>query len=198
SYHQGEDLFIDVSAYQADYSDAVAVRTHVDPRLASDSGRFENTGSLRIRGLMVSASGKLKNWDLFGNYTWTDPRNTEPTDALGNPIAGVDELRIGDVASHRLNLGLHTRFRDRWELNLRTNYVGDRPTGDGTTVFENPFDQIDSYFVAHTTVSYQGLLPGATWQLVVHNLFDAEYYHPGVQRAGSGFAARLPQPGRAL
>ena len=156
---------------------------------------------MRIRGAQVNARarfGRFDRFDLFGNYTWTEPFNTEPTDELGNPLPDVDRKRIGDIASHRLNLGANLAFGERWNLNLRTNWVDDRKTGATTTVVDNPFDEIDSYFVAHATLGYEGFPAGATWQLVVRNLFDAEYFHPGIQRAGAGFASRLPQPGRTV
>ena len=93
---------------------------------------------------------------------------------------------------------IRRRRCEKWGLSLRGNYVGARETGRNTTAGLNPFDEIDSYFVAHAAVSYEGLLPGAIWQLVVNNHFDADYMHPGVQRSGAGFAARLPQPSRAV
>ncbi len=40
----------------------------------------------------------------------------------------VDKLRIGDIASHRLNLGVNVAFREKWNVNLRTNWVGARKT----------------------------------------------------------------------
>lgn len=165
-------------------------------RFPYDAGRFENIGRLEIRGLQAHASYRFGRYDVYGNYTYADPVNTDPVDELGNPLPG--ELRVGDIARHRLNLGVSASFGERWQAHLRGNYVGARDTGVGTTVSENPFTEIDPYFVAHAAVSYRGLLPGATLQLIVNNLFDADYDHPGVQRAGGGFAARLPQPGRAV
>ncbi len=209
SWQSGEEISVDFAAYQADYTDAVALKNTINPAILEDpfaiidesfitNGQFENLGSLRIRGAQINARYRFEIFDLFGNYTYTEPFNTEPTDELGQPLLGIDEKRIGDIASHRLNLGANLAFGERWNVNLRANWVDDRRTGATTTVVDNPFDEIDSYFVANSALSYKGFPAGATWQLVVRNLFDAEYFHPGVQRAGAGFASRLPQPGRTV
>ena len=52
--------------------------------------------------------------------------------------------------------------------------------------------------MANAVVSYD-FLPGVTAQLVVNNLFDAQYSDPGVRTADNiRFAASIPQPGRSI
>ena len=193
----------EISLYQAEYSDTVALK-RLDAGefdnifdVTNLDGNFQNAGALRIRGLQAMASMRWKAYDFFANYTYTDPVSTDPRDEVNNPIPGVDELRVGDIAEHRLNFGLSALFRDRYDVHLRANWVGDRQTGVGTTVTTNPFREIDSYFVAHATLGWRGP-HGTRLQLIVNNLLDEKYFHPGVQNAGVGFAARLPQPGRAV
>jgi outer membrane receptor protein involved in Fe transport len=58
---------------------------------------------------------------------------------------------------------------------------------------------VPAAFVAHATLSLADVIPGATLQLIVRNLFDHAYYDPGVKRAdGILFASRVPQPGRTV
>ena len=86
---------------------------------------------------------------------------------------------MADIASDRVNLGLDAEWSARWRASLRVRYVGARKTGVGTTVPANPFDQMDASTTADATVSYRDLLPGATLQLIVDNLLDANIYDPG-------------------
>lgn len=193
-------LSAEVALYEARYDNVVTLRTV--PFGRGTTGQFQNLGELRIRGLQAVADWQLGPWDLYANYTYTDPVNTTPLDARGDPLVvdgrRVDELRIGDIPEHQVNLGLTRRLRERLDVHLRGNYVGDRPTGRGTTVPTNPFSEIGDYFAAHTALTYRDLFaPGLDLQLLVENLFDGQYYHPGVRQAGADFAARIPQPGRS-
>ncbi len=188
-----EDLSFDVALYDARYSQVVELGVTPD----GSTTQFQNTGALRIQGLQANAALDLGEWTLWGNYTWADPRNTEPKGSDGLPLGG--ERPIGDIAEHQVNLGVGARLRDRFDLNLRLNWVGTKNTGRDTTVEANPFEEIDAYLVAHASLTYEGILPGTSLQLVVHNLFDEEYYHPGPRSAdGDVLTARSPQPERSV
>ncbi|HUP42117.1 MAG TPA: TonB-dependent receptor, partial [Thermoanaerobaculia bacterium] len=191
-----------VAAYQSDYSGIVGLRSV--PFEGGTTLQFQNLGELRIRGLQADGAWRWRRFDLYANYTYTDPYATSPLDDRGEPLldgAGrrIDELRVGDIARHNANAGVNLPLRERWNVNLRANYVGSRPTGAGTTVTTNPFRRIDSAVVAHGTLTYRDLVEDLDLQLVVINLFDEQRFDPGIREAGGGrFAARLPQPGRAL
>jgi outer membrane receptor protein involved in Fe transport len=191
-----------VAAYQSEYSGIVGLRSV--PFEDGTTLQFQNLGELRIRGLQADGTWPWRRFDLYANYTYTDPYATSPTNDRGEPLlddAGrpIDELRVGDIARHNANAGVNAPLGERWNLNLRANYIGSRPTGAGTTVTTNPFRRIDSAVVAHGALTYRGLVEGLDLQLVVNNLFDELRYDPGIREAGGGrFAARLPQPGRAI
>ncbi|HLE83027.1 MAG TPA: TonB-dependent receptor, partial [Thermoanaerobaculia bacterium] len=198
---QDERLSVELAAFEASYSQVVGSRTV--PFGDGTTGQFQNLGELRIRGLQGIFTWRLGAFDLYGNYTYTDPYNTTPLDGSGEPLVEdgerVDELRIGDIPDHQVHLGVDLRLRERYDLTLRGTYVGDRPTGRGTTVPSNPFDEIGSYYVADLALTYRNVLSrGVDLQLLVNNLLDTEYYHPGVREAGGPtYAARIPQPERA-
>lgn len=206
-------ISLDIAAFQSDYSNAVGVTRSIPQEILNNAfaalsifpivgASFDNLGRLRIRGFQANARTRWGDrrqgglYELFGSYSYTDPVNLDPTDELGNPIDGTQ--RVGDIASHRLNLGVDMQWGKALGANLRANWVDARPTGEGTTVAENPLSEVDGYLVANAALRYNGFPDGGQWQLVIRNLFDTEYEHPGVQRAGQGFAPLLPQPGRTF
>ncbi len=201
------DLALDVVGYSTSYSNVVGLQD-VANSFACDvacqsfiTGQFQNVGKFEVRGIQATIAYSIKNLKLFGNYTFTDPVNTNPSpDALGIDPS-TSEVPVGDIARNRLNLGFNAVFRDRLNVNLRMNYVGDKKTGRGTTVPSNTFTEIDAYTVVNAAVTYRGtggVFQKLKLQLAAQNLLDEEYHHPGIRQAGTAFAARLPQPGRSL
>ncbi len=187
------DSLLDATFYETTYSNVVNLVDVVSDCLCGFTGQLRNLGKVQVRGAQLTAAHDLGRFDFFGNYTYADPVS-----------AGAGEPRVGDIAAHRLNLGMNAAFvQDKLDLNLRVNYVGPRKTGRGTTVPTNPLDEIDAYAVVnaalawHDPTSRSSLLRGWSAQLVVRNLLDTEYEHPGVSQAGVVFAPRLPQPGRS-
>jgi outer membrane receptor protein involved in Fe transport len=154
--------------------------------------KFENAGALRVRGIEANASFRYGNTDLFGNYTYTNPILTQATNERPFSTRSVSD-RLGDIASHHLNLGVQHRWQ-KLDLSGRMNYVGVRPT-----VLSNPLSEIPGYTVAHAAISYVDFLPGFTAQLVISNIFNTEYFDPGVRTADNiRFASRIPQAGRSI
>lgn len=195
-----DNLQVDLTAYRSEYSNAVVLQ-EVD----FEGGRTlqnTNAGALEILGIQSTLRYTFGDHDLWANYTWTDPKSTNPLDELGQPreLDGVtlDEVRVGDIADHRLNVGFNAALGERLNVNLRLNYVGDRETGERTSVSKNELSVIDAYTVVNASLSYKKVLPGLDLQLVVNNLLDEEYYHPGVRAASGDFAALLPQNERAV
>ena len=153
--------------------------------------RFQNANALRARGVQSNASFQYRNVDLFGNYTYTSPMFTKTTREL-RLDSRSPSLRVGDIASHHLNLGAQIRS-GKLDTSIRVNFVGSRQT-----VLSNPQSDVPRYTVANAAVSYD-FLPGLTAQLVVNNLFDAQYRDPGVRTADNiRFASSIPQPGRSI
>jgi outer membrane receptor protein involved in Fe transport len=149
------------------------------------TNQFRNVGRLEIWGLQGDARWTPSRYRLQGNYTFTSPRDPDR------------DQRVGDIASHRINvIGGTQFFDDRLETELRLNTVFGRKTGAGTTVTANPFTRIDNYGLVSAAVTYKRLFTGIDLQFSVENLFDQEYWDPSL-RNPSGFpiAARIPQPG---
>ncbi|MFL6289816.1 MAG: TonB-dependent receptor [Thermoanaerobaculia bacterium] len=196
-------LAVDLSAYQSTYSNIVALREVQNPNCLSCgfTGQFQNIGKLRVRGVQAQARYRHESLDAYLSYTFTQPFNTDP---LAGGLEGASQLRVADIASHRLNGGLHVELRRSLGFDLRANFVGPRKTGVGTTVPTNPFGTIASYTTTNAAFTFEGLLaflkPLRTSRLLlgIDNLFDKTYYDPGVAEARNVFAARLPQAGRSV
>jgi len=195
-------LSLEAAAYEARYTDLVTLRRVPGCVQIFGCNQLQNHDQLRIRGLQVTAQYRVGRVGLWSNYTYTNPVQRNPEDADGQPLLDnqgnvIDELRVADIASHRVNLGLDFDFLTRFKADLRLHYIGPRPTGRGTTVAANPLSQIDSSTVADAALSYVDLLPGMTLQLIVNNLFDREYFDPGRDVESIG-APEVPQPGRTV
>lgn len=200
SWQPSRDFSSELVAYDTSYSNIVQINTGIpcngssfcsDPE--GTTGQFQNIGSLRVRGIQARAEWKREDYSLWGNYTFTDPLNTNPVGS------DAEDLRIADIASHQVNLGVDATLFRKLTLSARINYVGSRDRGPETTVGADRFTVIDAYTVAHLTVGYKDILPHTHLQVIVNNLFDEEYFDPGVRESNNvAFADRLPQRGRSL
>jgi hypothetical protein len=109
-------------------------------------------------------------------------------------------LRIGDIATHHLNSGMDVSIPTKkllYTLNLRTNYVGDRKVGPGTTQSANrgiPDNQTNEYMVFNGNINICFLqYPWLRLSIIGNNILnnnildstDTRFYHPG-PRSASG------------
>jgi outer membrane receptor for ferrienterochelin and colicins len=162
-----------------------------------DKSQNQNAGDSKVIGIEFFTQAHIYDkFDFYLNYTFLDP-----SIMLENENEWV---RVGDMAKHHLNFGLNKEFdinEHSVNLNFRGNLVGEKLTGEGTSVVTNPLTHIDPYTVYHAVVSYT--TPESAHrlsvQLIVNNIFNADYYHPGVRLAGNGnYAASLPQNRRNI
>lgn len=179
-----DDIFTEVAYYRANYDNVVGTVSVIDPKTGNPTTKNDGVGSLRIQGIQASVSAQIaKNYTLYGNFTYTDPYNTEK-----------GEVRVGDIPTVSFNVGAETLLLNYFRINLRANYIGERPTGSGTSVPANPFGTFSSVFLLNGTLSVENLLPGLTGQLILNNLTNLEYFDPGVRSAdGAFYSGRTPQ-----
>jgi outer membrane receptor for ferrienterochelin and colicins len=132
---------------------------------------------------------------------------------------------LGDIAPHKVNLGINLPIKDLFILNLRGNYVAGRefysrnylanngpmPSTEPEPVFRRLVLQEDKrlpaymVFDAGFTMNFQNY---GYFTFKIMNLFNAYYVHPGTSNANGGnyYYARsggydsslLPQPGRSF
>jgi outer membrane receptor for ferrienterochelin and colicins len=199
---QAGDLSGQIAAYQALYSGVLGLRSATLPD-GTATTQFQDAGRLRIRGVQADGTFRFHGFELFGNYTYTQPYNIAPSDDRGEPLRDargnvIRKLRIGDIAAHQANLGVSATWRGSLTTDLRLRYVGDRPTGIATTTQTNPFSKIDGYLTLNGAVSFKHAASGLKVQLSADNLLDRQYFDPGVRQAGRDYAARIPQAGRTV
>jgi outer membrane receptor protein involved in Fe transport len=93
--------------------------------------RYENIGRQRVWGLQASTSYAWRRYTLFGNYTFSNPVDLDPTEGgrrlKDESCEDVTSLRTPDIAQHRANAGVNARG-GKWNVNVRINAVGARPT----------------------------------------------------------------------
>ncbi len=178
-------FFADIAAYRSYYTGAIGT---ADVSFINSEGntiqttQHQNIGNLQIQGLQSNIYFNYSDYSAYVNYTYTNPYKT--TD---------EKIRIGDISSHHLNFGVNALFFYKLNVNIRANWVGEKPTGKETTVSNNPLDKIDSYFILNSTVSYN-IYKGISCQIIFNNILDKEYFDPGVRSAnGTYYASKLPQ-----
>ncbi len=185
-WHISKSFFIDLSSYSAFYTDVVgtAAAEYINNRGDTiQTTRHEAMGSLHISGLQTNVIYKTKNYSAYLNYTYTLPYNIE----------NDDEIRVGDIATHKFNAGFNVHFFSKLNINLRMNYVGEKRTGENTTISENPYSKINSYILLNSAINYR-ITKNLTIQMSVNNILNTLYYDPGVRSAnGIYYAARMPQ-----
>ena len=185
----------DVTHYWVDYSDVLHTAIKIQPCECTPrrTGQFDSIGNVAVEGWHLMASHDISEHAVYANYTNT--RATRPDIDKFGKLTGLEPRSMDDIAHHRFNVGGTLRRWDRLSVHARMNYVGERPTIGGTSLAD---DLVDGYLTAHATIGFR--LSTMTFQLVLNNLFDATYDHPGVGSVtsgeDSGFAPLLRQPGR--
>ncbi len=148
----------------------------------------------KVAGVQTGMRYQWNRFLLQVNYSWCLPKQH----TFGSDKIETGKLRIGDIASHRLNLSFDTKVSKKVHINFRLNYSGQRKTGPNTTVASN-LAEFPAVALLSTTITYTHLLPGLNIQLKANNLLDTKYSHPGIYSAdGSYFSSCIPQPGRAI
>tara|TARA_B110000114_G_scaffold179932_1_gene214999 strand:+ start:293 stop:2842 length:2550 start_codon:yes stop_codon:yes gene_type:complete len=161
-------LSIEVNGFMSKYSNVVST-VEIEGGLTQNQGSAEGNN---IRGLQAYLNYEYNAFSFWTNYTYLDPRDES-----------VD-LRISDIPSHSINAGFNVLAFKKLNFNLRANYVGVRKTGIETAGSANPLDEIDAFMALHANVNYE-LFKGFKIGVLVNNLLDETYYHPGVRTAAN-------------
>lgn len=180
------------------------------------AGGAKNLGDRDVVGLdlswhtLLDISG-LRQFKVWGYYSYI--QGEEETFDAQNRFTG--NLDIGDLAEHKLWFGGTAVVDDRLTATLLGRYIGKR-----TTVMSNPVREVDGYLVVDANIVVNSIGAGGLgFSLRVKNLFNTQYFHPGVRDANAGntpgqwkdgivggqwigskgfFSSLLPQPGRSF
>ena len=194
------ELGWDVNAFGYFINNAVALKTiSTSPTVTQNI----NLGKYRTFGLMSGFyfKPKSRDWNIQVNHTYFYPQLTEAAEDAGYKKIPV---RLGDIASHRVNLSV-TKQTQMGKLsnvlNLRANYVSERPIGDSTTQTKNigvngSKENIPAYLILHGNIGFKlKTLPMLRLDVSVENILNKnlldggnpEYYHPGPREASGTF-----------
>ncbi len=181
----GKSINVDVDFYRSVIADVVGVQS-ISPTLSQN----QNIGQFDIYGIQSNLSYKKQNLTIDLNYTFTNP--TQNRDDTGKEV----DNRVGDISTHHINGIINYLVGNKLNINFRTNYMSERPTGAGTSVPLNP-EEFPGYFISNTAISLVNVIKNASVQLVCNNIFDKKYFHPGARGAdGLGAPSSILQPGR--
>lgn len=186
------NMYLDIAMYNANYSNVIGT---ADVSFVNESGETVETtqhqaiGQFQIQGAQSTFTYKYGNYSAYANYTFTNPISIQEDGS---------EIRIGDISSHRANVGVNAIFIRKLNVNLRANWVGERLTGAETTISSNPVNSVDAYFTLNGAITYN-IYKDIFAQISVFNILDSEYFHPGVRSANGGYyASVMPQLGRSI
>jgi outer membrane receptor for ferrienterochelin and colicins len=194
-------LSVEAAGYYSLYSNIIQ-EVQVDRGNGSFTNQNQAKGQAVVYGINAMANFKWGNIICHANYTFTRPYTIKPTDSQGNPLLDTngnpfDKLRISDISDHQANLTINYSLKDIININFRTNFIGEKKTGPNTTVPTNP-DTFEPVVLFNSTISYTPKKTGFTVQLTVFNLFNKEYFSPGLDLATGDLASSLKQNGRNL
>ena len=191
AYRFTKDIFADLVYYNSSFNGVVGTGI-VKLADGTTTGQNQAVGALKIQGLQSNLTVKINNYGIYANFTYSDPKNNILKDGkLTNAYQ-----RIGDIASFHFNAGVNATYFEHLNLNLRMNYVTNRPVGPGTSVPANP-GNFPAFVLANGSVMYKEILPGLSVQMIINNLFDLQYSDPGIRSAdGNLYSYRTPQRGR--
>ncbi|MBI9066878.1 MAG: TonB-dependent receptor plug domain-containing protein [Salinivirgaceae bacterium] len=176
-------LSFDVSTFYSLYSNVVGL-ADVELENGTTTGQFQAIGEQTIYGLQSNLKFNISNYHFWANYTFLNPTDKET------------DLRISDIASHHINAGINAFYFKKLNINVRSNFVGERLTGEGTSGSLNENTSIDPYVILHLMIGYEEVFKGLRVQLGVQNIFNTQYLDPGVRTATEPFAPVIPQAGR--
>ena len=161
-----------------------------------------NIEKYRTTGLMSGFyyKPKSRDWNIQVNHTYFNPKQTAAAEDSGVKVP----VRLGDIASHRVNLSVtkqtHLGILSN-VLNLRANYVSQRPIGINTTSSKNigidgKGSPIPEYLILHGNIGFKvQSLPMLRLDLSIENILNKnlldggnpDYYHPGPREASGTF-----------
>ncbi|WP_276346609.1 TonB-dependent receptor plug domain-containing protein [Daejeonella sp. JGW-45] len=183
--------FIELAYFNASYSNTLGT-VNIDT-MGIRTTQFRAIGKSHIQGIQLAGETKLlEKVSLFANFSLIDPTRTSAG------ASGSAKVRIGDISDFSFNAGVNAKFiKDRVNLNVRANFVGDKPTGANTSISGSPYNETPRYTLIHSAVSFN-LNKMIMLQVITNNLFDLDYVTPGVRAASGVQSSRIPQPGRTV
>ncbi|WP_028296733.1 TonB-dependent receptor plug domain-containing protein [Olivibacter sitiensis] len=182
---------LEIAYYNASYNNILGT-VNVDT-MGISTTQYQAIGQSHLQGIQLSGQYEFnKQIDLYANATWANPKSIRNVDGAERKI------RVGDIADLSANVGINlSLMEDKLNVNLRANFVGDKPVGSNTTISASPYTKTPGYLLINGSLTYK-MLRQASLQLSGTNLTDRFYYSPGVRAASGIQSSRVPQMGRVI
>lgn len=157
----------------------------------SENNQFRGMGGQLLLGWTGRFSRPVFN--LIDQINWTANYSYTFSEQTNDDLNSVS-LRVADIAPHRINSRLNILFKNYWNLSFRWSWVDTRISGPQTTVPLNN-EVFPAYNFLNTSISYTR--NRYTIQLMVNNLLNVSYTHPGPFFADNNqFQSSIPQRDR--
>ncbi len=154
---------------------------------------------LKMNYILIKSLKYIDNALIHANYSFIDAKYEN---ARTNLQTGRTSDLVGDIAPHKINVIISADAFKYFHFSIRNNYVDQRPT-----TISNPIEKVDAFFVTNLNFQIINIFNNKLRIFMnVNNVFDTEYYHPGLDAANAGedittpsngwYSSRLPQPGR--
>jgi outer membrane receptor for ferrienterochelin and colicins len=143
-------------------------------------GGAKNVGEREMLGLSIKTQGVIalfKETKWWANYSWILSENEQQFDSQGNK---TEKTTIGDLAYHKIQFGITSKFSNRLSATLFGRFVGNREP-----VLTNPVRNLDAFAMFDTNIACK-LIKGITASLKVINIFDTLAFTPGLRSADAG------------
>lgn len=180
--HQGKIFLHDISLYYSQYENAIV--------------SSQNIGDREISGIEIRNKFRVENpfhktRGITGNiyYTYTRAMADQQYENSSGLWMNNRDTQ-GDIAPHKINFSLNIPYKKHWNINLRANWVSERELFS-----ENPLrgeyndartenTKVSSYVKWDANILYTA--GDIEVGFKVDNILGENYYHPGVEGAGSG------------
>jgi len=165
---------------------AALFRTDIENEVtANDDGTYSQTGTKRVEGYELSATGNLTpDWQIIAGYTMQHASVRE-----GASVAQDGSSALAYTPKHAFTLWTQYQATDALSVGAGARYIGSLRRGSDGAV--GTPDHTEGYWVADAKLGYK-VNNNLDLQLNVYNVFDTHYvasinksgyrYHPGEPR----------------
>lgn len=154
-YRPTEAIEININGFYNEFKN----RIELDQNLVIP--QFHNAGDATIYGLETELHYHWKFYSFFANHTWQRPKD----DATG--------LRLADVPSHRVNLGVDFEPTQYIHGNIHALYVSSRPRATN----DNRSD-LNAYTTINATIISKKFYKSTELRASCYNIFNESYSYP--------------------
>ncbi len=146
------------------------------------TGGAKNIGERTVIGLDLHSQIEVplfKSTQLWAYYSLILKQEETKFNAEGTYTGkGI----IGDLSTHKLNLGLNSYLTKDFNVNITAQY-----RVKVITVETNPLKNVPAYFVMNGNLWYNNFfVKDLKIGISIINILNTKYFHPGLRQANSG------------